>query len=124
MNASVDRTLSDTTYDNLDVLRDEILLNINNTIQGNADANLTAELTRYFIEGISGFYVNFTFGIGSAGSTTMLSEMQRTCAENATYTYLFPPVEQAKIASLGNNLQQIKVAYDVARAVSVYCLVM
>ena len=43
-----------------------------------------------------------------------------TCATDAIYEYLFPPVEQAKIASLGDILQQIAVVSEVARAVSDY----
>ena len=106
-------------FDNLDRVREEVLDNINSVFSVNMKANLTEEIVRYFTEGIIGFYVNFTFQIGVAGNTLTLSDSDMTCAIDAIYEYLFPPVEQAKIASLGNNLQQIAVAYEVARAVSI-----
>ena len=118
MNESVDRTNLILSFDNLDRIRDEVLDNINGTILGTMDANITEEMIRYFIEGISAYYVNRTFNIG-AGGTVTLSPDDRTCANNAMYQHLFPRMEQDKIASLGNNLQQIAVAYEVARAVSV-----
>ena len=118
MNYSIDRTNTFQPFDSLDRIRDEVLGNIDSTIQGTMNANLTEEIIRYFIEGISAYYVNRTFNIG-AGRTVTLSPADRTCAKNAIYQHLFPPVEQEKIVSLGNNLQQIAVAFEVARAVSV-----
>ena len=44
----------------------------------------------------------------------MLTASEMTCVIDAIYEYLFPPVEQAKIVSLGNNLQQIAVSYKIA----------
>ena len=113
MNYSVNREVQ-YSFDDLDMIREEVLNNINDAILGTMDANLTEEMIRYFIEGISAYYVNFTFNIGAAGNSFTLTASERTCAINAIYEYLFPPVEQAKIASLGNNLQQIAVAYAVA----------
>ena len=118
MNYSVDRE-GDYPFDNLDRIREEVLDNVNNAFSGNMNVNLTEEIVRYFSEGISGFYVNFTYQIGVAGNILTLSDSEMTCAIDAIYEYLFPPVEQAKIASLGNNLEQIAVAYEVARTVSV-----
>ena len=106
------------SFTNLDMVRDEVLDNINGTIAGTTGANLTEEMIRYFIKGISAFYVNFTFQVGVAGQVNTLSADEHTCANNAIYQHLFPLEEQVKIASLGNNLQQIAVAYEVARAVS------
>ena len=120
MNFSVDRTNTAQPFSNLDMIRDEVLDNINNTIEGTVDANLTDEIIRYFIDGISAYYVNLTYNLlDPASNPPMVDESDLTCANNAVYKTLFPPVEQAKIASLGNNLQQIAVAYEVARAVSV-----
>ena len=121
MNYSIDREV-DYPFDNLDRIREEVLDNINSAFSGNMNVNLTEEIVRYFTEGISGFYVNFTYQIGVPGNTLTLSDSDMTCAIGAIYEHLFPPVEQAKIASLGNNLQQIAVAYEVARAVSAYHL--
>ena len=118
MNYSIDRTSTVQSFDDLDMIREEVLDNINSTIQGTMSANLTKEMIRYFIEGISAYYVNLTFNIG-AGGILVITPTQRTCANNAIYQHLFPPVEQGKIASLGNSLQQIAVAYEVAGAVSV-----
>ena len=118
MNESVDRS-GTYPFDNLDMIREEVLYNINGTIAVTMDANLTEEVIRYFIEGISAFYVNLTFNVGAAGQSRTLILADHSCANNATYQNFFPPVEQAKIASLGNNLQQIAVAFEVARAVSV-----
>ena len=118
MNYSVDRTTAAAqSFDDLDMIREEVLYNINSTIQGTMSANLAEEMIRYFMEGISAYYVNLTFPTGT-GSTLVITPTQRTCANNATYQLLFPQVEQGKITSLGNNLQQIAVAYEVARAVS------
>ena len=118
MNYSVDRTNAILSFDSLDMIREEVLDNINSTIQGTMSANLTEEMIRYFIEGISAYYVNLAFYTGTGG-TIVITPTQRTCANIAIYEHLFPSVEQAKIASLGNNLQQIAVAYEVARAVSI-----
>ena len=115
MNASVDYTnmISDVGVNDLNRIRDEVLNNIDIAIQGqNDDVNITAELIRFFTEGLSGYYYNFTF----TGA-----DQDEEC-RNAIYNALFPPVEQAKISSLGRNLEQIKVVYDVIRAVSIYSL--
>ena len=119
MNDSVDRTNPIEPFDGLDMVRDEVLDNINSAFLGNMNVSIAEEMFRYFKEGISLFYVNFTFDRSGAGSSISIIPEDEECAINATYHYLFPPVEQAKIASLGNNLQQIAVAYEVARAVSV-----
>ena len=124
MNYSVNREVS-YSFDDLDMIRNEVLSNINDAILGTTDANqanLTEEMIRYFTEGISAFHVNFTFDIGAVGHLFTLTPSERTCAINAIYEYLFPPVEQDKIARLGNNLQQIAVAYAVAK-VSVIIIV-
>ena len=121
MNYSVDRTNVAQPFDGLDRIREDILGNIDSIILGNMDANLTEEINRYFTEGISAYYVNLTFDIGSPQSIVTISATQMACAIDAVYQHLFPPVEQAKIASLGNNLQQIAVTYEVARAVSIKC---
>ena len=114
MNYSVAREVG-YSFDDLDMIRDEVLGNINGALVGTMDVNLTEEIIRYFTEGISGFYVNLTF---TQGNSLTASEM--ACATDAIYEYLFPPVEQAKIASLGDILQQIAVVSEVARAVSDY----
>ena len=100
----------------LDMLRDEILSNINATIQGSMNVNLTAEIARYFgEEGLALFYFSARFE-ASVGSS--LTSIGRMCAIRAVNNFLFPATEQVEIGFLGNNLQRIKVTYDVARAVS------
>ena len=104
--------------DDLERISEEILYNIDATIQGTMNLDLTEEISRYFSAGLSVYYYNVT--LGSSGFE--IQPADRTCAINVTQSILFPAVEQAKIASLGNNLQQIAVAYEVARAVSAYHL--
>ena len=105
----------------LESVREEVLSNIEAAIQGNMmNVNLTGEIDRYLKEGLSTLYYNAT--IGSSGA--LISDDEQRCFINAAYSYLFPANEQTEIATLGNNLEQIRVAYEVARAVSVhiYCL--
>ena len=120
MNSSADVTFTTAQMftDDLQRISEEILINIDATIQGTMDLNLTEEISRYFSAGLSVYYYNIT--LGSSGFE--IPPADRTCAINAIHSILFPTVEQAKIASLGNNLQQIAVAYEVARAVSAYHL--
>ena len=118
MTNSVDRQ-GNYPFDNLDMIRDEVLSNVNSAFSGNMNVNLTKEVIRYFTEGISGFYVNFTFDIGTGGQAFSVDANETACAIDAIYQHLFPLVEQVKIASLGSDLQQIAVAFEVARAVSV-----
>ena len=123
MTNSVDHTVTDYSFDHLDGIKEEFLDNFNSTIHGSMRANLTEEMIRYFIEGISTYYVNLTFNVAVTGMDLTITPSQMECAVNAVYQYLFPPVEQAKIASLGNNLQQIAVAFEVARTVSAKSIV-
>ena len=118
MNDSVDRINTAQSFGSLDMIREEVLDNINSTIQGTMDANLTYEMIRYFTEGICAYYVNLSFNVEDTGRNLDISPTEMACAIDAVYQHLFPPMEQVKIASLGNNLQQIAVAYEVARAVS------
>ena len=105
----------------LESVREEVLSNIEAAIQGNMmNVNLTGEIDRYLREGLSTLYYNAT--IGSAGIGTITND-ERICLINEAYSYLFPANEQTEIAILGNNLEQIRVAYEVARAVSNYCLI-
>ena len=84
-NYSVDRANPLHPFDSLDRIREEVLGNINSTILGTMDANLTEEMIRYFIEGISAYYVNLTFNVGSAGSTLTITPSEMECAINAVY---------------------------------------
>ena len=121
MNSSTDVTFitAQSFTDYLERIREDILYNIDATIQGIINLNLTEEISRYFSEGLSVYYYNIT--IGSVVGV-LISPEERTCTINAINSILFPPVEQVKITSLGNNLQQIAVAYEVARTVSAYHL--
>ena len=121
MNNSVDRSTpsNNQPFDDLDRIRDEVLSNINATFQGSMNGSITEEFRKYFNEGLSAYHFNVSIGSSMIGTVT---EMDRVCGINATYWILFPPVEQAKIVSLGNNLQQIRVARDVIRNVSINCL--
>ena len=117
MNNSVEAVgQPDEFYDDLERITTEVLGNIDATIQGTVNVNLTEELFRFFNNGISVFYYNAS--IVSAGVGFNINDMQRTCAINEIYSILFPSPEPAEIASLANSLQQIAVAYEVARAVS------
>ena len=120
MNSSADLTIGspEQFIDDLDRIRDEVLYNINATIAGSLDANITTEITRFFTDGLSVLYYNATFE-ATGSIVTGIDDEQRRCAINEIYMYFFPSTEQAEIASLGRRLQQIKVAYDVARSVSV-----
>ena len=122
MNSSADLTITGTDQflDNLGRVRDEVLYNINATIAGNLDVNLTAELNRFFTEGLSVFYYNASFE--STSSVFIPDDEERACAIDDIYMHFFPPTEQREIASLGNRLQQIKAAYDLARNVSTVCM--
>ena len=105
----------------LERIREEVLNNIEAAIQGNMmNVNLTGEIDRYLREGLGILYYNAT--IGSSGSGT-IDDDDWICLINAAYSYLFPAEEQTEIATLGNNLEQIRAAYQVARAVSTYCLI-
>ena len=121
MNTSADLTINsaDEFTGDLNRIREEILYNINSTFAGNSDLNLTAEFTRFFNEGLTAFYYNVSFESSSAPAISNPDETQRNCAINAIYSHYYPMMEQAEIAALGGRLQQIAVAFDVARAVSV-----
>ena len=123
MNTSADLTVYNAQefLDELDRIREEILYNINSTIAGNLDFNLTAEFTRFFIEGLSTFYFNCTFEFAGAPASFITNEMQ-SCAINNIYEHFYPMMEQAEIAALGGRIQQIAVTFDVARAVSVFIM--
>ena len=123
MNSSVDLTIFGTQsfIGDLDRIREEVLYNINATIAGSLDTNITAEITRFFTDGLSVFYYNATFEAG--GIVTGIDNEERMCAINDIFMHFFPSTEQAEIAALGRRLQQIKIAYDVARAVSVFTYV-
>ena len=125
MNSSVDLTIGNPQQfvDDLDRIREEVLYNINATIAGNLDINITAELMRFFTDGLSVLYYNATFG-ATGSIVTGISNEERMCAINDIFMHFFPSTEQTEIASLGRKLQQIKVAYDVARTVSVYICTM
>ena len=104
----------------LERIREEVLSNIEDAIQGNMmNVNLTGEIDRYLREGLGAFYYNAT--IGSSG--VPISDNDQMCLINAAYLYLFPANEQAEIATLGNDLEQIRAVYEVTRAVSTYCLI-
>ena len=125
MNSSVDLTIVGTEQfvDDLDRIREEVLYNINATIAVSLDINITAELMRFFTDGLSTLYYNASFeALGS--SVSGINDEQRMCAINDIFMHFFPSMEQTEIASLGRKLQQIKVAYDVARTVSVYIYVL
>ena len=121
MNNSADLTIGspEQFIGDLDRIRDEVLYNINATIAGSLVANITTEITRFFTDGLSEFYYNATFE-ATGSIVTGIDEEEEICAINDIYMHFFPSMEQAEIASLGRRLQQIKVAYDVARAVSVH----
>ena len=119
MNSSVDLSIGNPQQfiDDLDRIREEVLYNINATIAGSLDINITAELMRFFTDGISAFYVNASFEeIG----VVSISDEERMCAINNVLMHFFPSTEQAEIASLGRRLQQIAVAYNVMRTVSIF----
>ena len=120
MNNSADLTIGspESFIDDLDRIREEVLYNINATIAGSLDANITAELMRFFTDGLSVFYYNASFEL--IGGVSGIDEEERMCAINDIFMHYFPSTEQAEIASLGRRLQQIAVAYDVARSVSVF----
>ena len=120
MNSSVDLTLPGTEefIGDLDRIREEVLYNINAMIAGSLDANITAELMRFFTDVLS-LYYNATFE-ATGSPATGIDEEERICAINHIFMHFFPSTEQAEIASLGRRLQQIAVAYDVARTVSVF----
>ena len=119
MNSSVDLTLPGTEefIGDLNRTREEVLYNINATIAGSLGANITAELVRFFTDGLSVLYYNSSFEATGSPAT---SNIDRMCAINNIFMHFFPSTEQAKIASLGRRLQQIAVAYDVGRNVSVF----
>ena len=121
MNNSADLTIGNSQQfiGDLDRIRDKVLYNINATIAGSLDANITTEITRFFTDGLSVLYYNASFE-ATDSIVTGIDEEEEICAINDIYMYFFPSTEQAEIASLGRRLQQIKVAYDVARAVSVH----
>ena len=116
MNSSADLTIGSPQQfiDDLDRIRGEALYNINATIAGSLDANLTAELMKFFTDGLSVLYYNASF------EGLVIGDEERMCAINDIFMHFFPSMEQTEIASLGRKLQQIKVAYDVARTVSVF----
>ena len=116
MNHSVNRDDTLQPFNDLDRLREEILANIDNTIQGTMTANLSEEVSRYITDGIVLYYYNRSYVAVGVGFT--ISDDDRACAIKAINDTLFPQVEQDEIASLGNGLQQIAVAYEVTRAVS------
>ena len=119
MNNSADLTIGTSMpfIDDLERITEEVLYNINATIAGNLNANITAELMRFFTDGLSAFYFNVSFVIvGGVG----VNAEQEMCGINDIFMHYFPSTEQAEIASLGRRLQQIAVAYDVARSVSVF----
>jgi len=121
MNTSADLNIGNPEdyVDDFDRIREEILYNINATIAGTSDFNLTTEITRYFIEGLILLYYNASFeAVGSQVSG--ITPTQRNCLINEVYRHFYPVMEQAKIAALGRRLQQIAVAYEVARKVSVF----
>ena len=123
MNSSADFGVASAAQNfigDLESIREDVLSNIEAAIQGDMmNVNLTGEIDRYLREGLSTFYYNAT--IGSSGA--LISADDRICFINAAYSHLFPAEEQTEIATLGNNLEQIRVAYEVARAVSTYCLI-
>ena len=121
MNSSADLAIIGTEQflGDLDRIRDEVLYNINASIAGSMDANITAEITRFFTDGLSVLYYNATFE-ATGSLVSGINEQERMCAIGDIYTYFFPVMEQGEIASLGRRLQLIKVTYDVARAVSVF----
>ena len=122
MNSSVDLTIGspEEFNDDLNRIREEVLYNINATIAGSLDINITAELMRFFTDGLSTLYYNATFE-ATGSFVTGISNEERMCAINEIFMHYFPfSTEQAEVASLGRKLQQIKVAYDVARNVSVF----
>ena len=120
MNSSADLTIigTDQFIGDLDRIRDEVLYNINATIAGSMDANITAEFFGFFIDGLSALYFNASFE-ATGSLVSGVGDEERMCGIDEIYMHFFPSMEQAEIASLGRRLQQIKVAYDVARAVSV-----
>ena len=120
MNSSADLSIGipNPFIDDLGRIREEVLYNINATIEGSLDINITAELMRFFTDGLSVLYYNATFG-ATGSIVTGISSEERICAINEIFMHFFPSMEQTEIASLGRKLQQIKVAYDVARTVSI-----
>ena len=120
MNTSADLTVSNGQefFDDLDRIREEILYNINSTIAGNSDFNLTAEIARFFIEGLSTFYFNASFEFTGAPASGNIGDAERECGINDVYAHFYPSMEQAVIAALGKRLQQIAVTYNVTREVS------
>ena len=119
MNNSADLNIGspESFIDDLERITEEVLYNINATIAGNLNANITAELMRFFTDGLSAFYFNASFVVVGGVGVNAEEEM---CGINNIFMNYFPSTEQAEIASLGRRLQQITVAYDVARNVSVF----
>ena len=75
----------------LERISEEILYNIDATIQGIMD--LKKEISRYFSAGLSVYYYNIT--LGTTGIE--ISPADRTRAIDAIHSILFPTVEQAMI---------------------------
>ena len=122
MNSSADLTIGNPQQfiDNLDRIREKVLYNINATIAGSLDINITAELIRFFTDGLSTLYYNATFE-ATGSIVTGIDDDEKMCGINDIFMHYFPfSTEQTEIASLGRRLQQIAVAYDVARNVSVF----
>ena len=96
MNGSADLTIDspEQFIDDLDRIRDEVLYNINATIAGSLDANITAEITRFFTDGLSVLYYNATFE-ATGSVVTGIGNEERRCAINEIYMYFFPSMEQA-----------------------------
>ena len=124
MNSSADFSVGSARnfIGDLESIREDVLSNIETAIRGNmTNVNLTGEIDRYLREGLGALYYEAI--IGSSGSFGNINDEDRICLINEAYSYLFPAEEQTEIATLGNNLEQIRVAYEVARAVSTYCLI-
>ena len=109
MNGSADLTIGspEQFIADLDRIRDEVLYNINATIAGNLDANITAEITRFFTVGLSELYFNASFE-ATGSVVTGVDNEERRCAINEIYMYFFPSMEQAEIASLGEDFSKSK----------------
>ena len=108
MNSSADLTIGslEQFIDDLDGIRDEVLYNINATIAGSLDANIT-EITRFLTGGLSVLYYNATFE-ATGSIVTGIDDEQRRCAINEIYMYFFPSTEQAEIASLVEDFSKSK----------------
>ena len=113
MTNSVDRTAV-TSFARLDEVIGNTRDALADALSGNSSVantvNLTAVIRTFFIDGISRFYFDLTFGDQSPAATA--------CGVNVIFSLLFPRVEQDKMSMLAGNLQQMGDIFQLVRGVS------